>query len=359
MTWALVAVGGGALIGAGASIFSSSQAAGAAQDASAAQVQAAQLAQQTQLGIYNTTRNDLAPYNFSGQNANNALSQFMGLPSSPITAGMPSSAGGGSANGANVDSATTLNNIKQGLQQWNTALPGNAQPIIDMINGGASLQQVQSQLASLRATTTNPRNTAFLDPLIQQANNPVQMPLSGFGQQPGGATGGAGGTANAFDPTSILENWPGYKFMRDQGQLGIARQNTAGGRFLSGAQMQDATKFGSDYALAGAVSPYLSNLQFLSNQGENAASQSGALGTKTGEGVAGSIMAGGTAAASGFAGAANAFGQGATGVNNSIQGALNNQLLGSILGQSPTFASYNSGTGNYTPGPGGFNPSLF
>lgn len=358
MTWAAVAVGAGTLIGGATSLISSSNAADAASNASAAQVQAAQLAQQTQLGIYNTTRNDLAPYNFSGQNANNALSQFMGLPNSPITAGMPSSAGGGSANGANVDSATTLNNIKQGLQQWNTALPGNAKPIIDMINNGASLQQVQSQLASLRTTTTNPRNTAFLDPLIQQANNPVQMPLSGFGQTAGAGTG-AGGTANAFDPTSILENWPGYKFMRDQGQLGLARQNTAGGRFLSGAQMKDATEFGSNYALSGAVSPYLSNLQFLSNQGENAASQSGALGTATGQGVASSIMSGGTAAASGFTGAANAFGQGASGVNNSIQGALNNQLLGSILGQSPTFASYNSGTGNYTPGAGGFNPSLF
>lgn len=334
MTWATVAIAGGALLGAGSSIFGASQAADASQNASAAQVQAAQLAQQTQLGIYNQTRNDLAPYNFSGQNANNALSQFMGLPNSPITAGMASTAGGG-ANGANVDSATTLNNIKQGLQSWNQAIPGNAQPIIDMINNGASLQQVQSALTSLSATTTNPRNTAFLNPLIQQANNPAQLPLSGFGQQPGGAgAGGAGGVANAFDPTSILENWPGYKFMRDQGQLGVARQNTAGGRFLSGAQMKDATSFGSNYALSGAVAPYLSNLQFLSNQGENAASQTGAIGSAAGSGIASSIMSGGTAAASGFTGAANAFNSGVNGVNSSIQGALQNQFLSSYLNNS-------------------------
>ncbi len=332
MTWALVAVGGGALLGAGASIYGSSQAADAAQNASQAQVQAAHEATQAQLGIYNTTRNDLAPYNLTGQYASNALSSFMGLPGTPITAGLPSGAGGG-ANGANVDSPTTLNNIKQGLQSWNTAMPGNAQPIIDMINNGANLQQVQSALQSLSATTTNPRNTAFLNPLIQQASNPVNLPLSGFGQQPPGGAGAPGtppGT-NAFNPTAQLENWPGYQFMRDQGQLGVARQNAAGGRYLSGAQLKGAEEFGSNYALSGAVQPYLSNLQYLSSLGENAGAVTGNAGTQTGQGVASSIMSGGTAAGSGFVGAANAFNSGVSGVNGSIQGAIQNQLLSGLL----------------------------
>lgn len=343
MTWATVAVAGSALIGSGLSYLSANKSANSASQASQAQIQAAQQAQRIQLGIYNQTRNDLSPYNLTGQHALNALSAFMGLPSSPVTAGLPFDIN--SATSGNADSAKTLANIRQGLQSWSSALPGNAEPIIKMIDGGASLQQVQSALSSLRATTTSPQNTAFLDPLIQQANNPVSLPLQALGGQSGM---GAGGTPNNFNPSAILQNWPGYQFMRDQGLQAIDRQNAAGGRFLSGAQMKDSAKFGSDYALAGAVSPYLGQLNDMTHLGENAGAMVGNAGIQTGQGVAGSLMAGGTAAASGFAGQANAFNQGAGGINTAIQGALNNQLFSNMLGGgggNNALYSYGSGTG--------------
>jgi hypothetical protein len=52
---------------------------------------------------------------------------------------------------------------------------------------------------------------------------------------------------------------------------------------------------------------YLGGLQSIAGQGENAAAQTGAFGTKAGEGIAQTQMAGGSAMAAGQMGAANAM----------------------------------------------------
>lgn len=340
MPWAWIA-GGSALLNAGSSLFGSSQSADASQQAAQAQLQAAQGAQKTQLGIFNQVRNDLSPYNTVGQGAINALAGYWGLPQPGITSGGPSSLSNG-ANGLpnGSDSTATINLLKQGLQGWDQALPGNAGGILQMINSGATLPQIQSALSNLRSTTTNPQNTAFLDPLIQQANNPVM------------SQGGGGGT-NAFSPGAglngqnafnMLQNYPGYQFQYDQGLQALNRNLNAGGRFNSGAMMKDAQTFGQGQAQS-SVNSYLSMLQYLGSLGENAGASVGNAGVQTGQGVAGSQMAAGTAAASGIAGAANAFNQGIGGVNSGIQGALNSQLFSSLFNQSSMASPITGGLG--------------
>lgn len=365
MAWSIIAaISGGLQVG--SSIFGATQSADAAQQASQAQIQAAQQAQKQQLGIFNQVRNDLSPYNTVGQGAINALASYWGLPQTGITTGNSTTSNGANGLPSGADSAATINLLKQGLQSWDSKIPGNATGILNMINQGATLPQIQSALASLRTTTTNPQNTAFLDPLIQQANNPV------MGSGTGGTTGASAFTpgaglngANAFN---MLQQYPGYQFQYDQGLQALNRNLAAGGRYTSGAMLKDAQTFGQGQAQS-SVNNYLSMLQYLGSLGENAGATVGNAGVQTGQGVASSIMSGGTAAASGITGAANAFNSGVGGVNNAIQGSLQNALLSSlfnnqtsapnVLSNGSGFASYNPGGGYYTPGAGGFNPNDF
>lgn len=180
-------------------------------------------------------------------------------------------------------------------------------------------------------------------------------------------SGGGGGGPNGANAFSALTSYPGYQFQYDQGLQALNRNLAAGGRFQSGAMLKDAQTFGQGQAQS-SVNNYLDMLKYLGSLGENAGATVGNAGLQTGQGLASSIMSGGTAAASGITGAANAFNQGIGGVNNSIQGALQNQLFSSLFGGgggggyagSGGFASLNPGTGgSYTPGPNGFDPRGF
>src|SRR5579859_1589382 len=76
--WVATAVIGAGVLGAGATIFGASKAADA-------QVQAAQTAANTSLGMYNTTRGDLAPFRTIGNQAAGDLSTRLSDLTSPIT----------------------------------------------------------------------------------------------------------------------------------------------------------------------------------------------------------------------------------------------------------------------------------
>lgn len=71
----------GGVLQAGASAYGASEAAGA-------QEHAADVASQTQLQMYNTTRNDLLPYNMGGQTAFNNLSSLLGMGGPQASANM-------------------------------------------------------------------------------------------------------------------------------------------------------------------------------------------------------------------------------------------------------------------------------
>ena len=217
-------LGGGALA-AGGSIVSGLIGANAANTAASDQLKAAQLAQQTQLGIFNQTQSNLAPYNQAGQSALSQLAALFGLSGTP---GAP-------------------------------------------------------------------------------------------GTGPTAAT-----TAQAY---SALQNYPGYQFGLQQGNLAQQQSAASRGVLLSGSQLQAAQTFGQNYALQNAWNPYVSQLSSLSGLGENAAATTGNIGQATGANVAQSQLAAGQAAASGAVGSANAITSGLsaatnTGANSGLMYAL-------------------------------------
>jgi hypothetical protein len=221
-------IGGAGLLG---SIGSAVIGSNAATSAANAQVQAAQIASNTQLGIFNQTQKNLAPYNTAGQSA-------------------------------------------------------------------------LSQLAAL------------------------------FGLNAGG-TGPSQATAGAA--TSALQNYPGYQFGLQQGNLAQQQSAASSGLLLSGAQLQASQQFGQNYAMQNAWNPYVSTLQSIGNLGENAAATTGQIGATTGQGVAQTQLAAGQAQASGIVGSANA-------INTGIYSGLNNALLGySLSNPNPQTAQNTSG----------------
>ncbi len=105
-----------------------------------------------------------------------------------------------------------------------------------------------------------------------------------------------GGGPNAAAATSQLANFPGYQFGRDQGVQALDRSAASRGLLLSGAQLQDTQKFGTNYAMQQAWQPYVSGLEYASSLGENAAAQTGNNGASAAAGAAQSQLAGGSAA---------------------------------------------------------------
>lgn len=241
----------------------------------------------------------------AGGAANNAIAQLLGV-------GGPGGNGGGNGGGGQApDEAATLAQIKQGLNAWSQSVgeTENTQPILRLIDGGAPLSAVQSALQSLRTHTTHPRNTAFLDPLIKQANNPVMAQANNPVMAQGTSAGGGGdGPKSAFD--NYLKS-TGYQFQLGEGQRAITTSNAAKGVLNSGATAKALTKYGQNIAST-SFNNYLSQLGSLSQQGLSAGASIGGAGSQAGAQGANAIAQGYGAAAdsrsSGIAGAAGAAG---------------------------------------------------
>lgn len=342
-TTAALILGGSALAGAGASVYAGSQQAGAARDASAAQVAASQEANRLNKYMYDQTRADFTPYRQVGTNALLQINDLLGIPraggGTPVNALM--APGGAPAPQGNPE-ADTLAQIRSGLQAWEQSLPGNAAPIIQMIDGGASLQNVQAALNSLRATTTNSRNTAFLDPLIQKASdfsggygqidygNGVSTPV---GTAPASAAfdnSPAGIQARRDAAFSSFRADPGYEFALEQGGKSLERSAAARGILNSGATARALTKFGQGLADQ-QYGNYFNRLQSAAGIGQSATNSTAGAGARYAEGSGNALMAGGAARASGYLGAGSAWANAAGGVAGSIgQGVENYFLLNAL-----------------------------
>jgi hypothetical protein len=283
------------------------------------QQKAASSAQNTQLAMFQQTRQDLQPFVQAGQGA-------IGLEQGLLGIGGPS----GGAGGGTPDQTATLANIKQGLQSWSSAKPGNAESIIKMIDSGASLGQVQSALSTLRTTTTNPANTKFLDPLIQQAANPVMGPA-------GPSTGG--GT----DMMARLAQTPGYQFALQQGLQATQSGFAAQGLGQSGAALKGAAQYSEGLAST-TYQQQVQNAMQAVGMGQSAAAGLGSLG-QTAAAQAGQFGTSGAAAgAAGVVGAGNALGGAlqSAAISPYIQQSLQSQQLG-MYGNSGTGAGQFTG----------------
>jgi len=271
-------------------------AAGKAADTQSA---AARRAGDLQMRQFQATQAALNPFISAGASALPHLQGLMGIaPGS----GPSTQAGGGR------DEKTILAQIKQGLTEWGASGANRGAPgIIADIDKGASLQEVQRKLQQAAGSTTNPKNTAFLNPLLDLS---MEMPTSSAG--PLGTS--PGGAAQPFSPQQFLENTPGYKFALDQGLK--STQAGYSSRGLGGAALKGAAEYSTglaDQTYGNQVARFMD----MSKLGASSAGELGRIGaSQTGQ-IGNTLTSGAAAQAGGQMGTANAIsgGVGALGQN--------------------------------------------
>lgn len=179
-------------------------------------------------------------------------------------------------------------------------------------------------------------------------------------ESPTGADGNATGTnlpggylTQTFNPTQQdLENYPGYQFQRDQGNLALNSANSAAGSALSGPALKSLMSFNQGLA-ASNYNNYFNQFQTQQNNifnrlnsiaslGQNAAGNLGNAGTQLGTGIAQAQAAAGASIAGGIAGASNNIGQSVTLAS----------LLNSQNGNNNPYSGSGSGTGTVDAGGG-------
>lgn len=267
--------------------------------------QAQQNAANTQLQMYNQTRQDLAPFMQSGYGANNQLMNLWGIPTGGVntsgvyTPGAPA-AGGATTSGAGSSGANLLSMLTQLLGQ------GGAGGTTGAGGVGTSAGAGTSGLSALTAAL-------------------------GGGASNGATTGATSGVPNTSAMFNSLANFPGYQFGLDQGIQSLDRSAAARGLDLSGGQLKDTLQYGVNYGLQQGWSPYISELNQLSTQGENAAAQVGQQGT-TAAANAGTYVAG--------------AGQGTANAVTQL-GNFGQALIGNTLGGSSYGSAASSGLQSY------------
>jgi hypothetical protein len=175
MSFIAAAILGAGAIGGVGSIASGLIGSGAAKTASQEQLQAAQLASQTQLGIFNQTQANLAPYNQAGQSALSQLASLFGL----------GPGGGGQPNAAAATSAlTNFPGYQFGLQQGNLAQQQSAASQGLLLSG--------SQLQAAQQFGQNYAMQNAWNPYVSQLNS-----LAGLGESAAATTGNIGANTGA------------------------------------------------------------------------------------------------------------------------------------------------------------------
>ena len=122
---------------------------------------------------------------------------------------------------------------------------------------------------------------------------------------------------DSVDPTSTLQQTPGYQFRLSQGQQALDRLQSAG-RSTGGKAIKEAMRYGQDYA-SGEYGNYLQGLFNLTGQGSSAVNTATNAGQNATNNIGQYQMGAGNASAQGYMGQAGAW-------NNAIQGGLQNYM---------------------------------
>lgn len=205
----------------------------------------------------------------------------------------------------------------------------------------AEFGQIRSDLAPFRDAGSGAIST--LAPLIGTApgTNPLTAPLT-----------------RPFAPTlAQLQQTPGYQFVLDQGQKAVTNSFAAQGLGSSGAALKGAANYAE--GLAGTTfqqqfQNYLAQNQQIYNMisgqgnlGENAAAQTGALGTQNTLAANNFATSGAAATAGGIVGSANALNSALSGISGagSSTGLLLALNQGGLFGKSAGTAGSSGGSG--------------
>lgn len=163
-------------------------------------------------------------------------------------------------------------------------------------------------------------------------------------------TGGPGGGPNSQAMMTALTNTPGYQFGLQQGGQALDRSAASQGLLLSGAQQKASQQFGTNYAIQQAWTPYVNELNSMSQLGENAAAMTGQQGTSAAASAGAAQLAGGNAAGA----QATALGGYASQLGNNVYSYLNSGSGGGA-GWSPGGMDFDSGV---APNPAGYLSGL-
>lgn len=313
MSWVAVAVIGGSVIG---GLVQSNAAKNAAGQASSA----ANNATNAQLGMFNTTNQQSAPWRQAGQNALNQIGVGFGT---ATPQGISASSAGPFADpAANAEVQRLL---------ANPSGPTDLQGIIQQVAAGWN--QV---------------------PTAQGGPQAVQPPQTGDTSLGGINQGQFNHQFNAQDLQTNLA--PNYQWQLDQG-LG-ALQNSQAGKsgLVSGNAMRGLNDYAQNFAsnaYQNAFNNYntqqsniFNRLSTIAGLGSASANNNAGVGAQTGAGMANSMIAGGQAQAAGTVGSANAL---AGGLNNATGSWYGLNML-KQSGSTPV---------NYFGGDGGtFNPQF-
>ena len=168
-------------------------------------------------------------------------------------------------------------------------------------------------------------------------------------------------TENNQAPTAAqVMSDPGYQFGLQQGQLGLDRKAAAAGGRVSGAALNAASQFATNYAAAGYGAAYqrgqdrLNRLASLAGIGQTSTSNSAAAGAQSSNAISNLISSQGNASGASQLAQGNIWGNTA----NQI-GALYGRNVGNTGAQPSSVYPYNNGNVSGSDqfgwkGPGGF-----
>lgn len=287
---------GGAVLASG---YMSSQAAG---DAADAQEAAASRSDATQRYMYDTTRQDNAPFLQNGTKANNQLALMLGL----------GTAGSGKTKTADdfyselMDqwsaSPSTQGSIKSNFGVWN----GTA-----IVPDEAALRAAAERMAQQQAATGPEQANPLYGTLTKKFS------LDDLSKDP------------------VYQS--GLQFGLDEGNKGIERQAAASGQMLSGATLKALAKYATDYAGTKAgesrarfvadQDSTINRINALATGAQTASSNIGSAGINAGNAISQNQLGVGNARAASAIGSANAW-SGA--ISNGINSYQQNQLLNKL-----------------------------
>lgn len=404
MTWAAVAIAGGAVVGGALSAQGSKS---SAETQAAAQEQAAQ----TQMNMYNTTTKQEQPFMQSGYAATAGLNYLMGLkntgynntftpansPQNPSGSthmqgvmdrtksaanGILDPAGIGGGGGMTTSSAKAFldpGSVFGGLAKGGPArggeqgrtyivgepdpITGEARPEILHMDPG-STGYVHPNLATVmrmgipgraqggpvgiaepmgpvdRSGNSQPANN---QPAAQQGNGFMSQPIQGY--NPGALTQGYGNFN--FNPMDVSK-MPGYQFQLQQGNQAIQNRDSSSVGALSGAATKDMDTFNQQLA-AGTENQYYNQAlaNYQTNQGNYYTSQNNIFNrlssiASMGQNAAGNLGSVGSSLGSGVAQA---------------QAAAGGSLAGGQLGAANAYANAASNVPLYALMAGNQNPA--
>lgn len=124
------------------------------------------------------------------------------------------------------------------------------------------------------------------------------------------------------DPTSVMENDPGYQFRLNEGQKTVENSAAARGSLLSGGTLKALQKYGQDYA-SGEYNNVYNRLSSTAGGGQ-VANNMNTNGSNFANNYGNTTMSGAAAGAAGTVGAANAWGNSTSSLVNNYQ---QNQLM--------------------------------